>query len=215
MRTTIILFLLVIGLGAVILLRTSAPFRALPSGEKSKLEISLIEAGPAPANKEPVRELDYFENQKDISNWFFMFLENGLIKPGLSGKAVSQGKNSMRVEWTASGRSELVLVHFPQDWSGYTHLKFDIFNPDERAFDIKLKIGDFAEIADPHGGRKEYGALLRVLPGWNNYDVPSADIGAKINIGAVRKAIVLQALRGTGSSEPRLVFNVDNMRLTQ
>jgi hypothetical protein len=214
MKNTIFLLILVIAFGAVIFKRLGTPIKTMPARDRN-IELAILE--PKPEHKTPadVREINYFEDPRDVSNWFLRFLSGGRIKTRLSHNAVSQGQTSMEVEWSASSSSELILAHFPQDWSGYRRLKFDIYDPGSLSLDIRLKIGDFFSASGSFPDKKKYEAIIKADPGWNHYDIPFADIGEKVEIDSLRKAIILQVLAKAKKPAYFAVFYLDNMRLTR
>jgi hypothetical protein len=208
-KTEFYLFLTVLIFGLFLFIRISFTPPDLPASPSRQTQITIIEPKPAAEKKEPVMEINYFENEKDVTNWLLRFSHDVRVKTSLSDKEASQGKCSMEVDWNSFGRLELVLYHFPQDWTGYTRFLFDVYNPSAQDLMIELKIGDFFNASGFYPHRKRFEFIRQALPGWNHYDIPFKQISDSININSERKAIFLR------TSGKNAVFYVDNVRIVR
>jgi hypothetical protein len=208
MKATIYLLLMVLLFGAALLIRLNPKPVDFPRRPRD-VELSVVEPGNITSKRESVREINYFETQKDVNNWFLRFIEHTVTTVKLSDTEVSQGKHSMKVDWNGSPHTELILVHFPQDWAGYRKFLFDIYNPGSEELTIELKIGAFFDGSGFYPHRKRYESRKQARPGWNYYDIPFEDIAGEIDITSQKKDIFLRTFG------KNVVFYVDNMRITR
>jgi len=158
---------------------------------------------------EPVKEINYFETDKDINNWFVRSDEKNGIGVKRSLENVSEGSSSMQIYWKTSEWAELVLVHFPEDWQNYKYFIFDIFNGNKESTNFEIKIGDRFDYASFYPKANKFVLKTALKPGWNNFKLKIADLKKKIDIAAERKVIHLRFFNKDK------VFYLDNMRLEQ
>jgi len=154
-----------------------------------------------------VREINYFEAEKDVGNWFWRASGHRGIKLHWSDRGVTQGKHSMEVVWKARRWGEIISMYFPEDWSRYHAFAFDVVNPQDENILLELRIGDYFDSAcfDPETSRFIRRVTLR--PGLNRLRFNIREAAHAINIDSERKIVRLRFFATQAH------FYVDNMRL--
>jgi hypothetical protein len=205
MKSIIILLILIISLGLYIDL--SGNNNVLPLKKSETYQVSVEKISSTSAKTPPVREINYFETDKDINNWLVRSDEWHGINIQQSLQNVSQGASSMQINWKTSKWGELVLMYFPEDWQKYKNFGFDIFNPDNQELSLELKIGDKFDTLSFYPKANKFIIKTTLKPGWNKFKLKMSDIKNKIDVAAERKVIHLRFFN-KGKA-----FYLDNMRL--
>jgi hypothetical protein len=174
---------------------------------REKIVVAVRSVSAVPVRIPAGREINYFETDKDFSNWIGRHGEFRGIVRQRSKKFVSQGRYSMEVYWRLKRWGEMVLLHFPQDWQYYQRFAFDVYNPGPEGFTLEVRVGDLFDSVDFNPDLSRFVAQRRIGHGFNRVSFRVRDIGAKIKIDAERKIIRLRIL----SSDK--LFYLDNMRL--
>lgn len=137
------------------------------------------------------KEINFFETDKDINNWFVRCNKNNAIEVKRSSNYFSQGNYSMQVKWKAKEWGELVFVDFPEDWSNYKNFNLDIFNPNNEAIIFQIRIGDRFDASGFYDKSNKFITKDVLNPGWNTINLKISEIGKRINIISERKVIHL------------------------
>ncbi len=129
--------------------------RALLFKIKGKLEHYYIESIP---KKTKEFKLEDFEQRKFLENW-----KTNSARLTQSQKSVTSGKNSALIIFQKSGGASGIVTKkvFEQgkkysNWEGYDSLAFEIYNPEEKRFQIAFKIKDH--------NQKSYNTKITLLP---------------------------------------------------
>ena len=151
-----------------------------------------------------VVEINYFEEQNDIYN---LFVNSKKSKVQRSKECKTQGEYSAQVIFGADWE-ELVLFHFPEEWSKYKYLKLDIYSPKENPLHLQFRMGDLFDCHSWYPSRQKFKRELQLKQGWNNLSFSIEDIAKRIDINSSHKTIHLSF-----SSQPGETIYLDNVRL--
>lgn len=66
----------------------------------------------------------------------------------------------------------VTLRYFPEDWSGYRVLRYRMYLPGEQPAPLWLRIHDLAHARSDQLSHDRYNGLIRLTPGWNDFQVP-------------------------------------------
>jgi hypothetical protein len=203
MKIIYFLFLIAVLLGTCLLYAVSGHGNYVPGKNTGGIEVEKIPAGRAETPE--TREIDYFENPRDVDNWTVERPYRGEIFLKRSAAHSSQGKYSMEVFFRKGGLSNIKLVNFPKEWKNYGGIAFDLYNPGggECLFSFSAK----SDYCNPAKTEKYFCTELRIGPGWNSYRIPVARIKEKMDIGNSQKMLTLNMYSGGR------YFYIDNMRL--
>lgn len=182
-------------------LQATNSVRGMESQGKFNIETIKISNIPVPPPK--VKEICYFETQKDVDNW----VSDGAYTK-LSLDHVSQGAHSMEIKWEKENSYRLFYFHFPEDWQNYDHFAFDVYNTLNEPSAVSIIVYDYFETGR-FGSRLGHPFLMRyeLKPGWNTLKTGIKDMQKKINAASGKKLIHLYF------SDRGAVYYIDNMRL--
>jgi hypothetical protein len=169
-----------------------------------KYQIETVKISNIQQNLPKVREICYFETQKDVDNWF----SDG-VNVKLSMENVSQGKYSMEINWDKKHSYKLYYYHFPRDWQNYGSFMFDVYSSLKEASRLNMRFYDNfgIESYDHPEAAKSYRVQYELKPGWNTLNAKIGDLKEKINTASDRKLIHLYFSERDGT------YYIDNMRL--
>lgn len=151
-----------------------------------------------------VLEVSYFERQEDIYN---LFVSSKKSRVQRSEEQRTQGRYSAEIVFGTTWE-EITLVHFPEGWSNYRYLKFDIYNPQDNLLDLQFRIGDYFDAGGFYLDSQKFKREMGLKKGWNRLEFSVEEISKKININSSRKTIHLSFFPQPGEK-----VYVDNLRL--
>lgn len=133
-----------------------------------------------------VEEINYFETDKDIYNWY---IRRGQIRLELSDDFVSQGNFSMKITFLEKKPVEIALFYLPQAWKYYEFLEFDMNKPDDVTEECEILIGDYFDNSGWYDDLSKYRRKIQLKEGINKFSLPIKEIARKINLDSERKII--------------------------
>lgn len=151
--------------------------------------------------------LSGFENGAELNRWSADRVERSLVtSPRV------QGRYSVKISLTTEKYSGLSLRHFPNDWSGWSALAFNVFNPGQPIF-LHYRIHDYQHQSKMQIYTDRFNGRTALEHGWNEIIIPLTDI---IEAPEHREIDVTKicdfGLFVTKQTEQRVLF-LDNVRL--
>lgn len=204
-KTIIFLSIPIVFLGVYNLTHYKSKIR--PEGNRGNYYIEIEKVSNITKQIMPIKEINYFETEKNINNWFMRTDNSKDIVIKRSPLNVTQGKYSMQVKWQKAEWVELILVHFPEEWQLFRSLTLDIFNANNGSEEFKIKIGDKFDASGFYSKANKYTFEKSLKPGLNRININIGDIKKQINISADRKVIHLFFF---GKDK---TFYIDNVKL--
>jgi len=130
----------------------------------------------------------------------------------LSDEHVTHGKKSLRVELYPSDYPGLTPTLGENDWRDYKVLSFDIFNPEEGALTITVRIDDRKDYPN-YEDRYNKGFILE--PGMNHMSIPLDSLvtsgkDRKLNLKKIYRILIFMT-----RPEKRVVLYMDYIRLVR
>lgn len=116
--------------------------------------------------------------------------ESVVEQHGLKGNYVrsdnfySQGKTALKVRLNTHKYSGISFNEFFNSWRGYSHLEFDIYNPQMNNVNLILRINDVQHAIGGNGIGDRFNHAVTVFNGWNHYSISIEQIE---NAPAARK----------------------------
>lgn len=154
-----------------------------------------------------VKEINYFESDKDIYNWY---IRSGQIRLQLSDDFASQGDFSMKITVLEKKPVEFALFYFPQAWKYYEFLEFDIDNSNDVTEECEILIGDYFDNSGWYNDLPKYRRKILLKEGTNKFSLSVEEIGREINLDSPRKTIHFLFNPQRSSS-----IYIDNLHLAQ
>lgn len=175
----------------------------------------LADAPAAPAGRPPyvLRRLDGrpaaprlplilsdFSSRVEIDRW--------IAGPGVTIDLVRAPEHpertAARVAFRRASAYGIHLRGIPRDWRGYERLEIDVhLEPPSTVVALGVRIDDRRSDADP---ASRYEVRADLGRGWNRLTFPVADIGAAIDLTAVRELILFSHQAGEPGGAPVLTF---------
>lgn len=164
---------------------------------------------PAACSHPPVHELvlNDFEADSDLDriHWQCRTLFS------LSQEHVTNGKKSLRMELFPAAYPGLSLKLDERDWRRFDSVAFDIYNPQDEALEITVRIDDredYPDFDDRYNGR------ITLMPGSNNLRIPlnslrTAGTDRSLNLKTIERFLFFFV----DTNETYRLY-VDNIRLT-
>jgi VanZ family protein len=128
-------------------------------------------------------------------------------------QVVRQGRASLRARLMPGRYAGLGLFHFPENWRGYSSLRFSVLNGSRAPVVMTCRINDAQHFRNGEAYSDRFNEHFKLDPGWNEIIIPlnrieNAPRGRRMDLAQV-KAIVLfiKDLRVP------LVLNIDAVRL--
>ena len=105
------------------------------------------------------------------------------------------------------------LLRMPNNWEGYDALSFRLYNPDNTAFALTLRINDHRHELGEQAYEDRFNHGIIVQPGWNDYQIPMRRIeyapkSRQMNLQEIRRL----GLFATNLTKPRQVY-LDGLKL--
>ncbi len=114
--------------------------------------------------------LSNFETPWETSRW------GGDSKFARDRQHTQNGRYSLKIELNTSTYSGVSLNYFPTDWSGFKHLRFDLFNPSDMVLIITCRIHDALHAENELRYSDRFNRSYRLEPGWNPIRIALADV---------------------------------------
>jgi len=205
MRINLILIIFVLLFGVYILIHQEG--EPICSDNKVGLNISVEKIDNKIVEILPIREINFFETDKDISNWFIRGRNKDFIQLKRANMKVTEGNFSMEIRWNSTRWGELVLVHFPENWNSYRQLCLDVFNPNPGSLKFEINVGDKFDNSSFYPEKNRFVEIFTLEHGLNKLRIDIEEISDVIKITAPKKTIHLRFF------DTNKIFFVDNMRL--
>lgn len=146
-----------------------------------------------------------FENYTDVNHW------HGRIE--VSTEQHTQGAHSLKIYFDTKKYSGATLKDYLGDWRGYQTFSLDIYNPQEQALNMVLRINDLNHEFGPNAFNDRFNRNFIVEHGWNHIDIPLAEVE---HAPAARlmdmKNIISVVIFAVQFSEPKIIY-IDNLVL--
>jgi hypothetical protein len=120
----------------------------------------------------------------------------------LSKEFTSEGRNSLKVVYPASGYPSINTKKLPHLWWNYRHFAIDIYNPQTE------KVNFVVRLEDMRGNRANIKRSLS--PGWNNVIVSRSEMSRVINSNLIKFIVLF-----LDQPKSRITLYFDNMRLSR
>ncbi len=127
----------------------------------------------------------------------------------LSNDHATSGKKSLKMELFPSSYPGLTLGKFNPDWSKFSSLKFDIYNPEEKPVRLSIRIDDKQNPVY----NDRYNSPINPEPGLNPVSIP---LNSLVTSGSKRKlnrARINQVIIFLVNPQEKRVLYLDNLRL--
>ncbi len=110
-----------------------------------------------------------FETPLEGSRW------SGSAKRDVDKTIFFSGKASLRLKLTTQRYSGIGLKDFPRDWSGYSAVSLQVFNPDQQILQLYFRIHDqyhsSHENIHNNAYRDRFNTSFKLKPGWNHLQI--------------------------------------------
>ncbi len=110
-----------------------------------------------------------FETPLEGSRW------SGSARRDVENNTHFSGKSSLRVKLTTQRYSGIGLKDFPRDWSGYSAVSLQVFNPDQETLQLHFRIHDqyHSSHDNVHNNayRDRFNTSFKLKPGWNHLQI--------------------------------------------
>lgn len=151
--------------------------------------------------------LSGFETPFEQTRW------GGKSRRRVDDRIAYAGTKSLRVELVTGRYPGVFLNHFPADWRDYGSLSLHIFNPDSEPMELHLRIHDQHHRTFDYMHRDRYNTRVDLMPGWNEVQVPLAEVASAPR----ERAFDLARVAGIGLfavslDQPRVIY-LDEIRL--
>lgn len=128
-------------------------------------------------------------------------------------EAASHGDYSLRVGIGQEKYSGIALNTFLGDWRGYKVLALDIFNPDEDALPLIIRVHDKTHDLTNSAYNNRFNRRFVIEPGWNRLQIPLQEVrlapaGRSMHLGEIRALGIFTVW----SQRDRVIY-IDNLRL--
>ncbi len=127
-----------------------------------------------------------------------------------SDQNVTSGQKCLKMEVYPSSNPCLGLNDFQPDWSGYSVLKFDIYNQENIPLRLTIRIDDKKDIP-PY--RNRYNSTVALNKGANHVSIPlnslvTSDAKRKLNLSRIERVLIYLE-----QSRVKRTLYLDNLRL--
>jgi VanZ family protein len=129
---------------------------------------------------------------------------------------VAEGRYSLAVEVGGATTTRYSGVHLKQlegDWRGYKTLKLSLYNPDDTALALTLRINDTQHDRGDGAYSDRYNGRVTLEPGWNHVEIALSVIEQapetrRMNLASVERLLLF----GTDVKQSRWIY-LDDLRL--
>lgn len=213
MKTNLFIIALILGLFLYLLMSSSPTTKSLTGGirDRRNYMIDIEKVNNYIVFIPEIAEINYFETDKDINNWF-VFIDGRREKEQKilirDKKNVSQGGYAGHLYLQDNRPIELVLVHFPENWSDFQYLLIDVNSARQGNEPLEIKIGDYFDAKRFYSESQKFKSSLILKRGLNTIKISINEIKNKIRIGSERKTLHL-----CFPNEHGINLFLDNLRL--
>lgn len=124
-----------------------------------------------------------------------------------------QGERSLKINFSTKKYSGIYLTLFHGDWSAYSHLAMDFYNPDSVVLPVMLRISDRTHDRGKNDYDDRFNRRLYLEPGWSSVRVSVNEIkGMPTERDMVMNEIHTLGVYTSYLTEPRVLY-WDNVRL--
>lgn len=109
--------------------------------------------------------LSDFERTQELSRW------TGNARREISDEVFTNGKHSLKVSLIKKIYSGVELEYFPGDWTKYTLLRLDVYNPKPRNMSLTVSIFDRQHTHNRYRFNDRYTDSFVLQPGWNELNI--------------------------------------------
>lgn len=146
-----------------------------------------------------------FESSLELSRW------SGESKRNLSEDHVVHGHKSLKVELTTARYSGISLNYFPENWSAFDSLHFNVYNPDPQPLKMTCRIHDAQHRSNGFRYKDRFHKEIKLIQGWNHIHIDLNEVClAPESRGMNMRKIYNFALFATQLPESRVIY-VDYM----
>lgn len=114
--------------------------------------------------------LSGFETSLEGSRW------SGSARRDIENTIYFSGDSSLRIKLTTQRYSGIGLKDFPRNWSAYSSVGLQVFNPDQEPLLLHFRIHDRLHSAHKNAYRDRFNASFEIKPGWNQLQIPLAKV---------------------------------------
>ncbi len=153
-----------------------------------------------------------FESSLEVSRW------SGEAVYELSRDHVAHGQSALKIRLDAnrdgaSRYSGLKMNYLMRDWSGYQSLLMEVFNAEEEAFEVTVRIHDKLHRRGDQPYNDRFNRRFQLMPGWNLLAIPLGEVkdspvAREMDISAIESIGLF-----TGTSGQEKIVYLDNIRL--
>lgn len=123
------------------------------------------------------------------------------------------GQCLMKATLKTTRYSGVALKYFPENWDGYTHFQFSIYNPSTQAISLTCRIHDKIHTHGAQEYRDRFNRTYELPQGWNTVSINLADVR---NAPADRQMdmhhITGVSIFATALENPRVVY-IDDVKI--
>ena len=111
-----------------------------------------------------------FETNLELTRW------SGEDRFLRSNEHVKHGTFALKVNFGTEKYSGFALNHFPDDWSGYTCLKYEVYYPEYDTLQFTCRIHDAEHTKGVQEYSDRFNRRYQLIHGWNTITIPLNDI---------------------------------------
>lgn len=152
--------------------------------------------------------LSDFESEIETTRW------TGNAAINISDQISFSGNHSLRVDMGTEKYSGIALSYFPEDWSEYQALIFEVFNPDND-LDMTVRINDQLHTQGEQLYTDRFNRKLLLHKGWNTINIDLENVAG----APITRRMDLSAVSGLGlfvieQPVPKTIY-LDSVRLVK
>ena len=132
----------------------------------------------SPLAKSVIDEINIQRDKTALSNLEYLFEEERWIGNStrfISEEFVSDGDNSLRVEFNTDKYSGVFLRYMHRDWREKNRLHFDVYYPDHDDLLLQIRISDYSHVGN-NRYHDRYNKEIQLRSGWNKVEISIEEI---------------------------------------
>jgi drug/metabolite transporter superfamily protein YnfA len=175
------------------------------------IEIALV-AMTAAAEQRMIDQLPLLsgmESKADVARW-----QGIASEVSQSGEVATEGDFSLQARLSTAAFTGISLSKLPNDWSEYSTLTFELYNPQSEDLPMTIRIHDaHHELSDQRWRFEDrFNKRIVVQPGWNHFEISLREVhqapeSRSMDLGLIKELRLFAA----GLGEPK-VIHADNFR---
>ncbi len=114
--------------------------------------------------------LSGFETVLEKTRW------SGSAARTISHDIHSGGRSSLCINFTTQRYSGVGLKDFPGNWSGYTAVSLQVYNPDQDPLQLHFRIHDHLHQQHKNAYKDRFNSSFQINPGWNLLEVSLTEV---------------------------------------